>query len=160
MSRVYVYSDWRSRFWSKVDRRGEDECWPWLASLDREGYGQLGNDDRSRSRKAHRVAFLIAHGRDIRSDCLRHTCDRPACVNPRHLIEGSRADNVADAWGRGRMCPAPTLRGDLSPTGKLKDIQRAELRFLSDCGLSTSELMLLSGVKNVRRAMALGAANV
>ena len=28
-----------ARFWAKVDRRGDDECWPWLASTRSKGYG-------------------------------------------------------------------------------------------------------------------------
>src|SRR5438067_6003425 len=31
----------RQRFWGKVDLRGPDECWPWLASLHSAGYGQI-----------------------------------------------------------------------------------------------------------------------
>ena len=33
---------------------------------------------------------------------MRHTCDTPACVNPRHLIQGSYADNTMDALQRAR----------------------------------------------------------
>lgn len=30
------------RFWSKVDRRGDDDCWEWTASRFPEGYGRIG----------------------------------------------------------------------------------------------------------------------
>ncbi len=32
----------------------------------------------------------------------RHSCDRPSCCNPQHLLWGSQADNVEDAFRRGR----------------------------------------------------------
>ena len=30
--------DAEHRFWPKVDKRGPDECWPWLAGADGDGY--------------------------------------------------------------------------------------------------------------------------
>jgi hypothetical protein len=34
---------------------------------------------------------------------VRHTCDNPICVNPKHLILGNHADNANDAAKRLRM---------------------------------------------------------
>jgi hypothetical protein len=28
-------------FWAKIDVRGEDECWPWIAGTDKLGYGRF-----------------------------------------------------------------------------------------------------------------------
>jgi hypothetical protein len=33
---------------------------------------------------------------------IRHMCDRPACVNPCHLLEGTLADKAADRHERRR----------------------------------------------------------
>ncbi|MCZ7405141.1 MAG: hypothetical protein O8C67_09460 [Candidatus Methanoperedens sp.] len=30
------------RFWEKVDIKGNDECWNWLAHSNKGGYGQIG----------------------------------------------------------------------------------------------------------------------
>lgn len=34
--------------------------------------------------------------------CACHHCDTPPCINPDHLFEGTRADNVRDAQLKGR----------------------------------------------------------
>lgn len=33
-----------ARFWSKVNRLADDECWLWTASVDTRGYGQINCD--------------------------------------------------------------------------------------------------------------------
>ena len=33
--------DIAASFWPKVDRRADGECWPWLATVNRKGYGQV-----------------------------------------------------------------------------------------------------------------------
>lgn len=91
------------RFWAKVDRRGPDEYWPWLASL-HEGYGQIMINDRPVG--AHRVAYEllvgpIPEGMDL--DHLCHTrdtacrlngdCPHRRCCNPAHLEPVTRAEN-------------------------------------------------------------------
>jgi hypothetical protein len=53
----------------------------------------------------------------------RHTCDLRRCVNRRHLVTGTRADNSRDMVDRGR-----SLRGERSPTAKLTDDQARTLR--------------------------------
>ena len=89
-----------ARFWSKVDRRGPDECWPWTAAArDRKGYGAFGLDGKIQ--KAHRVSFLIEHGR-WPEPCGLHSCDNPPCCNPRHIFEGTKADNNRDMAAKGR----------------------------------------------------------
>ena len=97
-------SDLPSRFWSKVDRRGPDECWPWKGALIPNGYGSLGTvevDGRVRTQVgAHRVSFFIANGYWPRM--VRHTCDNPPCVNPAHLLSGDAKSNAQDMLDRGR----------------------------------------------------------
>ena len=88
-----------SRFWSKVDRRGPDDCWPWKANRYTNGYGQFWL--RPRQEGAHRVAFKLTHGRWPQPECL-HKCDNPPCCNPAHLWEGTKSDNVRDCIAKGR----------------------------------------------------------
>lgn len=84
------------RFWAKVDKRKPDECWPWTASLDGTGYGQIGPGGKHGTPlKAHRVAVAIS-GREIpEGHMVHHACGVKACVNPAHLEVVSRADHAA-----------------------------------------------------------------
>lgn len=36
-----IIGDIEARWWSHVDRRGDDECWPWTACIDDHGYGRF-----------------------------------------------------------------------------------------------------------------------
>lgn len=87
------------RFWSKVDKRGPAECWPWIGGRSKAGYGRFGIGRRARV--ASRVAFAITHRRQP-DGIICHSCDNPPCVNPAHLWEGSTLDNSLDALSKGR----------------------------------------------------------
>lgn len=88
-----------ARYWAKVDRRGPDECWPWLGGKSGAGYGVL-RDDTGKHVYAHREALRLA-GADPGIET-RHSCDTPGCVNPGHLLPGDHADNMADMGRRHR----------------------------------------------------------
>lgn len=89
-------------FWSRVDRRGPDECWEWRGHLNGDGYGLLSRGVGPPIR-AHRVSWEMHNGRPIPTGLIvRHSCDNPPCINPNHLLIGTRADNMADTMSRGR----------------------------------------------------------
>lgn len=91
------------RFWSKVDRRGDDECWNWTGTKARSGggkyYGSIGGE------KAHRFSFTLhANGAAlIPGTEVCHSCDNPLCVNPNHLFLGTRKSNAEDMAAKGRV---------------------------------------------------------
>lgn len=39
---VYRARSIAEQFWEKVDRRGDDECWPWTGSRTAAAYGLFG----------------------------------------------------------------------------------------------------------------------
>lgn len=96
------------RFWDKVDKRGTDDCWEWMAGKNRCGYGTFvinGKGDL-----AHRASILI-EGSDIPSGmCVLHSCDNPSCVNPSHLFIGTQCENNQDRHKKGRSV-LPDNRG-------------------------------------------------
>lgn len=55
---------------------------------------------QGRAQRVHRLVYRLVHGRD--AAIVRHSCDRPLCIAPDHLLGGTQADNVADGVARGR----------------------------------------------------------
>lgn len=81
------------RFWPKVKKGRDDECWLWSASTVR-GYGQIEWRDKSRHNvKAHRVAYELVRGAIPSGLALDHLCRNPLCVNPAHLEPVTHAEN-------------------------------------------------------------------
>lgn len=70
---------------------GLDECWPWQGRCQENGYGTYSGWKGA----AHRVMFYLAHGRYPEGET-RHMCHNRSCVNPLHLAEGTRSQNMLD----------------------------------------------------------------
>lgn len=86
-----------TRFWSKV--RKTSSCWLWTGSAQPAGYGLFWLGGKYVT--AHRHSYTMAR-RNPGSHHVRHTCDNPACVNPKHLVAGTHKQNMQDCVARGR----------------------------------------------------------
>ena len=104
-----------SRFWSRTDVRGEDECWLYQASCK--------GSDRSRVMvdsimyPAAVLAWVFHHReRFPKGMDACHSCDNPRCVNPKHIWPGTHQQNVSDcvAKGRARKNPDATAKTKLA----------------------------------------------
>ena len=78
------------RFWEKVDKKSDDECWNWLGA--RRNNGDTAGSFWDGNRVTHAITFSyeLRYG-VIQKDKyenfqLRHTCDNVLCVNPLHII--------------------------------------------------------------------------
>ena len=78
-----------------------DQCWLWQGTKRGNGYGAI-SWGRHNAHQAHRVYYMIFNGDIPEDQVVRHTCDTPLCVNPKHLILGSRSDNSVDSVKRNR----------------------------------------------------------
>ena len=123
------------RFWNRVDRGDEAECWPWTAYRNPHGYGQLCW--LGARQLAHRVAHFLNAGQEVEKDAvIMHRCDNPACCNPSHLILGTQADNMADCKRKGRARNVPR-QGECHHKAKLTD---ADVRFIRRSALNSTQL--------------------
>ena len=94
---------WTELFWPKVERKGQDECWPWLAARHKNGYGALNcHYERGTGNYAHRASWVIHNGDIPNGMWVLHKCDNPPCVNPGHLWLGTHLENMADMSNKGR----------------------------------------------------------
>lgn len=112
-------------FWSKVDHRGLDECWPWLAAFrgktPKQNYGAFWMDGRHHP--ANKIA-LIFSGVEVPDGMFAcHTCDYPPCCNPSHLFVGTQQINMDDKVRKGRQ-----VKGVKCHTAKLTPEDVVEIR--------------------------------
>lgn len=92
-----------TRFWAKVEKSGQGQCWLWKASVNGGGYGQIWESLPSRKRwDTHRFSWVLHNGPIPEGLHVLHTCDVKRCVNPNHLYLGSNSQNTQDAIARGQ----------------------------------------------------------
>ena len=131
------YGTIEDRFLSGFIKNGEDECWEWVKTRDKDGYGNLTDHDFNV--KAHRFSIKYFNGLDPKGFHVCHTCDNPSCVNPKHLFIGTARDNVCDMLIKSR----DAMVGSRNNKAKLKESD-VESILLSNAGVA--ELALLYGV--------------
>jgi hypothetical protein len=131
----------QTRFWSKVKRRDESQCWEWQAGLFTSGYGQFKL--AKKPVKAHRVAWMLTYGHLDDDLCVLHRCDNPKCCNPAHLFTGTRADNGRDCALKDR-----TAHGATHPNAKLNGEQAREIVKRKAEGMSVRAIAREFGVNH------------
>lgn len=87
------------RFWSKVERLGVDECWPWKAGKIPGGYGAVWDKRIDNNRLAHRTAYEMLVGPVPDGLEIDHLCRNRACVNPNHMEVVTAKENVLRGIG-------------------------------------------------------------
>lgn len=135
------------RFWEKVSRPIDpDGCWEWSAGLTRGGYG-LFFDPALPTRRAHRIAYLLAVGPIPDGLDVCHSCDYRRCCRPSHLWLGTRAENNRDMAAKGRARGGhPGMYGESATKHKLTHEQASAILAAKRAGGSTKELAERYGV--------------
>jgi hypothetical protein len=119
------------RLWASIERRDQNECWPWTAGKSKSGrrnvyYGHLTQGRRrqygGRHWRAHRLVLILKTAPvDVPQDPgeeflvwltradrfykgldAAHTCDYSLCCNPEHLAWESHQENVERQKARQR----------------------------------------------------------
>jgi hypothetical protein len=90
------------RFCLYVDDGPDEQCWPWMGGLARNGYGVFSLNGKPSG--AHRTAWRLANNMDDipAGLVIMHDCDTRACVNPAHLKLGTQRMNILQRDDRKR----------------------------------------------------------
>lgn len=137
-----------ARFWTKFERRGPGDCWPWLRARSR-GYGVVGFTtplSGHRNHVATKVSLFLRTGEAPGpGEVVMHLCDNPPCVNPAHLRIATPKDNHHDMLRKGRWrSRAPwDKRGTKLTAQDAHEIREARLR-----GATNRRIAAVFGVAN------------
>ena len=77
------------------------DCLEWVRCYNFDGYPRA-NIDGNVNIKVHRVVWELHNNDSAQGLVVRHTCDNPKCINPKHLVIGTAQDNVKDRDTRNR----------------------------------------------------------
>jgi hypothetical protein len=113
------------KFWSRVAKGADDECWFWTGTLVR-GYGHI-TEKRGQWVYAHRFSYELAYGPIPDGLFVCHNCpggDARNCVNPAHLWLGSPADNIRDMDAKGRRAHGERAGGAKLTDEKVRAIRQ------------------------------------
>lgn len=81
----------KERLLAKVKIDPDTQCWGWLASKRKGGYGRIRVAGKTRD--AHRVSYEVHAGPIQNGLRVYHRCDNSSCINPEHLFLSTQADN-------------------------------------------------------------------
>lgn len=96
------------RFWAKVDKLGEDDCWLWKGHVMKNGYGQVRANGKPTL--VHRVSYEMSNETIKGRMVVDHTCYSRSCVNPKHLRLLTQEENLENK-APGKVKAASGYRG-------------------------------------------------
>lgn len=78
-----------------------DSCLEWQGCYNTDGYPRVFWKG-SANGKLHRIIWELYTNKSATNLVVRHTCDNPKCINPKHLDIGTNIDNINDRTQRDR----------------------------------------------------------
>lgn len=116
------------------------DCVLWPFGL-RDGYGRV--DTKDRNCLAHRLVLELSGNPQPSPDLeVRHLCGIRRCLNRRHLVWGTHAENQQDRFRR----HGDTMRGERNPRSKLTARDVATIRGRLSAGERVTDLAKEYGV--------------
>lgn len=101
-----------------------DHCVEWPGYRDKDGYGRYSPPGLNQI-GAHTWQIKLL-GLTINIDqVVAHTCDNPACFNPKHLYVGTQKKNQQDMLERNRL---GLRKGETNNQATLSDAEVSEIR--------------------------------
>lgn len=76
-------------------------CKEWTKCLNTDGYPRTAWEG-STNGKVHRIVWELSNKKSATGLVVRHLCNNPKCINPKHLSIGTPADNMKDRDSAGR----------------------------------------------------------
>ncbi len=90
----------------RIIRRMEivDDCWEWKGAVKGNADGKVYGTMEMKEQEffVHRASYVAFIGPVPASMVVLHTCDNTICVNPDHLVAGTRSQQALMAFDRGR----------------------------------------------------------
>lgn len=125
------------RFFAGVPQQpDENGCWIWTRGKQFTGYGMFSGlriNGKQKHYKAHRFAWEVWNWQSIPDGLVvRHRpviCHNRACVNPRHLVLGTKEDNERD-----KILDGTDSKGERNGNAKLTADDVIEIRRLYATG--------------------------
>jgi hypothetical protein len=125
------------------------QCWHWLGSVNRAGYGQMTH--KGKHYAAHRVAYELFFGSITKRD-VAHRCDERLCCNPAHLFQASRSENMQDAVAKSRISRLMLKNKQIGEANRLRkrDVQ-AERDARIAAGVPTAQDLSSARMRRAQR---------
>lgn len=107
---------------------GETGCWKWSGAMNRDAKGGrvpiVWHGERARS--AIRVAYELGRGPVQPGAIVWRTCGCESCLNPAHLMAGTRAQWGAWRSETGRAAPTPQWRAQNHQNARARGVLSLE----------------------------------
>ena len=122
----------------------DNNCWNIISGSYKEKQGYHLISISNKRIRAHRAMYMAINGNIPYGMIIRHTCDNRDCINPDHLIIGTKKDNTQDMINRNRVSDWSDRKG------KRKKLTNEQIIEIYNSNKSSYELSLLYPISDVQ----------